>query len=235
MSVNSALVFAAGFGTRMGALTKSMPKPLVPVDGKPLIDYALDLVLETKIESIVVNTHYFPDQIETHLQSKPRVVTLREAGEILETGGGLKNALSLLGADPVITLNSDAVWTGSNPIQALLNAWNPTQMDALMMLIPTNNAQEHRGQGDFCLDKQSRLSRRGSASSAPFVYSGAQIIKTERLSEIAQTSFSLNLLWDKFLASGTMYGIVHSGGWVDVGRPEGIPIAAAQLVKGQDV
>ena len=116
MTVNAALIFAAGFGTRMGQLTKTMAKPMIQVAGKPLIDYAVDLVSDAQIQNVVVNLHYFPDQLETHLSQYKNITTLREQDEILETGGGLKNALPLLGNNPVVTLNSDAVWTGRNPL-----------------------------------------------------------------------------------------------------------------------
>jgi MurNAc alpha-1-phosphate uridylyltransferase len=231
MSIDAALIFAAGFGTRMGALTKEMPKPMIPVGGRPLIDYAIDLVTDAKIENAVVNLHYFPEQLEAHLAQYKNITTLREECAILETGGGLKNALPLLGSDPVITLNSDAVWTGDNPISALLDQWDPDKMDALLVLVPIKNAQEHRGAGDFNLDTNDRLTRRGDAPSAGFVYAGAQIIKTDLLADISETSFSLNVLWDQMLAADRVYGVVHHGGWVDVGRPEGIAVAEAELAK----
>lgn len=231
MSINAALIFAAGFGTRMGALTKATPKPMIPVAGKPLIDYAIDLVTDAEIGNAVVNLHYFPEQLEAHLARHQNITTLREEGTILETGGGLKNALQLLENDPVVTLNSDAVWTGDNPILALLDNWDPDKMDALLVLVPIKNAQEHRGAGDFNLDANDRLSRRGDAPSADFVYAGAQVIKTELLANISEARFSLNILWDQMLAVGRVYGVVHHGGWVDVGRPEGIAVAEAELAK----
>ena len=235
MSINSALIFAAGFGTRMGTLTQSVPKPMIQVANQPLIDYALDLVLDAKVENIVVNVHHLPKQIEAHLASNSHIKILHETPTIFETGGGLKNALSLLGPGPVITINSDAVWTGNNPISSLLKYWNPNKMDALLMLIPTSIAQEYKGKGDFNLDSELRLSRRGANKNAPYVYSGAQIIKTNLLEEILETSFSLNLLWDKMLKNKRMSGIIHNGGWVDVGRPEGIKVAVAELARVRNV
>jgi len=137
----------------------------------------------------------------------------------------------MLGNDPVITLNSDAVWTGCNPLTALIDAWEPAKMDALLMLVPIKKAQEHRGAGDFNLEINGQLSRRGTAPTADYVYSGAQIIKTDLLADISQTSFSLNLLWDKMLMKNRAFGITHQGGWVDVGRPEGIKVAELELAK----
>jgi len=231
MTINAALIFAAGFGTRMGSLTRSTPKPMIHVSGKPLVDFAVDLTLGAGIDRVVANLHYFPEQLETHLAQYPTVATLRENPEILETGGGLKNALSMLGNDPVITLNSDAVWTGRNPLIELIDVWDPAKMDALLMLVPIKKAQEHRGAGDFNLEINGQLSRRGTAPTADYVYSGAQIIKTDLLADISQTSFSLNLLWDKMLMKNRAFGITHQGGWVDVGRPEGIKVAELELAK----
>lgn len=225
---DSAMIFAAGFGTRMGALTKDQPKPMVQVANRPLIDYALDLTADAGVTRTVVNLHYLPDQIEQHLTGRPNVATIAEP-VILETGGGLKNALPLLGKEPVFTLNSDAVWTGSNPLTALNAAWDADRMDALLMLIPIDFAQEHTGPGDFSMNNAGRLARRGGASTAPYVYSGVQIIKTTGLAAIDQDVFSLNLLWTEMLAAKRVFGIIHDGGWVDVGRPEGIEVAQEEL------
>lgn len=223
-----AMIFAAGFGTRMGDLTKDRPKPMVPVAGRPLIDYALDLTQAANVQKTLVNLHYLPTQIEQHLHQRPQVETITEP-TILETGGGLKNALSILGHDPVFTLNSDAVWTGSNPLNALRAAWNPDTMDALLMLI--KQPKSHTGKGDFFKDDRGHITRRGDAASAPYVYSGAQIIKTDGLAKITETAFSLNLLWDKMLTNRRIFGIVHDGDWVDVGSPAGIDAACTALAR----
>jgi MurNAc alpha-1-phosphate uridylyltransferase len=232
--INAAMIFAAGFGTRMGMMTKNQPKPMIEVAGRPLIDYAMDLTNQANLGHVVVNTHYLPQPLVSHLRKNPIVQTIFEP-EILETGGGLKNALPTLGIDPVYTLNSDAVWTGENPLIALRDAWDPKIMDVLFMLIPRESAQEHRGQGDFFLSETGAISRRGNANSAPYVYSGAQIVKTKALENITETAFSLNLLWDRYLAGGRAYGIVHSGGWVDVGTPHGISVAETELNRTQNV
>ncbi|PIB26518.1 nucleotidyltransferase [Amylibacter kogurei] len=230
MKPDAAMIFAAGFGTRMGALTKSTPKPLIKISNKPLIDYALDLVNAADVKTTVVNLHYLPEQIERHLENT-QVKTLREAPDILETGGGLKNALPILGNDPVFTLNSDAVWTGANPLTLLRDHWNPETMDGLLALIPLENAQEYAGAGDFFLDQHGSLRRRGTSKTAPFVFSGAQIIKTDMLQSINKTSFSLNILWDEMLKNNRLHGVVHHGGWVDVGHPNGIITAENELAK----
>lgn len=231
---NSAVIFAAGFGTRMGALTKNIPKPLIKVAGKPLIDYALDLANEVVMGPKIVNTHYLAEQLDGHLTQRPGVQTLHEENKILETGGGLKNALPMLDGNVVYTLNSDAVWTGPNPLLTLLCAWQPEHMDGLLILIDRQDALEHRGSGDFFMLGTGALKRRKQEEHAPFVYGGIQIIKTDGLAEIEQDVFSLNLLWDRMLEQGRLYGAVHPGGWVDVGRPEGIAVAEA-LLQSSDV
>jgi GTP:adenosylcobinamide-phosphate guanylyltransferase len=150
MIPKTAMIFAAGFGTRMAPLTDRTPKPLIEVDGKPLIDHALSLL--DGFQNIVVNTHYLADQIETHLAGKTHVTCLQEVPEILETGGGLKNALPLLGPDPVVVTNSDAVFAGPNPVSELLARWKPDHMDALLSLVPIEQTIAHEGAGDFSCD-----------------------------------------------------------------------------------
>jgi len=216
------MLFAAGFGSRMGALTKDRPKPLIEVGGKPLIDHALDLANAAGIQKTVVNLHYLGAQIAQHLQGRSILLSW-ETDKILETGGGLKAALPLLGSGPVLTLNTDAVWSGQNPLRQLLTAWDPVEMDALLLLLPADKALGHSGNGDFLLAPQGRISRANGAKSP--IYLGAQIIKTESLSAITETVFSLNRLWDIAIANNRAFGVIHQGGWCDVGRPEGIALA----------
>lgn len=225
------MVFAAGFGTRMGALTAKRPKPLIEVGGKPLLDHALDLADQVGAGPIVVNTHYLGAQIAAHLAGRP-VILSHEAEMILETGGGLRKALPHLGAGPVMTLNSDAVWTGENPLAQLIARWDPARMEALLLLLPADRATGHSGSGDFLIGPEGQISR---AKGAPgLVYLGAQILMTEGLQHVQQDVFSLNLLWDDMIARGRAFGLVHHGGWCDVGRPEGVGQAEAML-GGTDV
>lgn len=221
------MLFAAGFGTRMGALTAERPKPLVPVAGRALIDHAMDLTAAVGISKTVVNLHYRGQMIRDHLAG--RQILFAEEPEILETGGGLKAALPLLGPDPVLTLNSDAIWQGPNPIEALLAAWDPTRMDALMMLIPPKQALGYAGQGDFHMAEGGQLTRGPGA-----IYGGVQILKTEGLYEINQNAFSLNLLWDQMLANGRLFGLTYPGAWCDVGNPDGLKLAE-DLIGTKDV
>lgn len=213
------MIFAAGRGTRMGDLTAQRPKPLMPVAGRPLLDHALDLARGVDPARIVVNTHYLGDQIAAHLDAQTDVI-LSDEVDLLETGGGLRHALPLLGDGPVFTMNSDAVWTGSNPFHQLRAAWDGDRMDALLLMIDPSRAHGHKGTGDFIIADDGRITR-----GAGVTYSGAQIIRTDGLNDIAEDAFSLNKLWDIYMARGRVYGIVHDGAWCDVGHPQGIEIA----------
>lgn len=221
MTPRAAMIFAAGLGTRMGALTRDRPKPLIPVAGRPLIDQALDFAREAGADPIVVNAHWKAEQIRAHLAGTP-VLVADETERLLDTGGGLKAALPLLGPGPVWTCNSDAAWRGPNPLLALAQAWRPG-MEALLLLIPCERALGHVG-GDFDLDATGRLARGGA-----LVYTGAQILRTEGLSEVSDPVFSLNRLWDRAAARGGLHGLVYDGAWCDVGRPENIALAEAVL------
>ncbi|MBL3607224.1 nucleotidyltransferase family protein [Rhodovulum sulfidophilum] len=226
----SLMIFGAGFGTRMRPLTDDRPKPLIEVAGRPLIDHALALAPDAGIRRIAVNAHYRADQLAAHLADRPGLTVLRETEALLDTGGGLRNALPVLGEAPVFTLNSDAVWTGPNPLCTLANAWAPAKMDGLLLLIPPERATGHSGKGDFLIGPDGRL-RRGPGA----IYSGAGILKTDGLAEIPERIFSLNRLWDGMLSKGRLYGILHCGGWCDVGHPGGIAEAEALLAGQGDV
>jgi MurNAc alpha-1-phosphate uridylyltransferase len=220
---DTVMLFAAGFGTRMKALTKDRPKPLIEVAGKPLIGHALDLVADAGPLRTVANLHYKPQMLTDYLSPRGVKVVV-ETPEILDTGGGLRNALPLLGESPVFTLNTDAIWSGPNPLRLLGDAWAPAEMDALLVCIPLAQAVACTSSGDFAIGPDGRLARRG-----PWVYGGAQIVKTDRLAEISGDRFSLNLLWDLMLADGRLHGLSYPGKWCDVGHPEGIAAGAALL------
>lgn len=223
MTPQSIMIFAAGRGTRMGALTEKQPKPLIRVAGRALIDHALDLTDGIGPLTRVVNTHYLAPMIRSHLAGRGLLFS-SEPDLLLETGGGLRQALPLLGKNPVFTLNSDAIWSGPNPLALLANAWDPARMEALLLLLPPAAAIGHTGAGDFQSDGNGRLTR-GPA----LVYSGAQIIRTETLAAVPQKVFSLNLLWDQMAARGGLFGLTYPGAWCDVGRPESIALATAML------
>ncbi len=222
------MLFAAGFGTRMGALTADLPKPLVPVSGKALIDHTLDVVRAYRPEKIVANCHYLPDQIRQHLAGTEVAISL-EYPDILETGGGLRAALPLLGSGPVFTMNSDAIWRGPNPLKLLADHWRADDMDALLLCIPKERAKGHTGSGDFLIDTAGHV-QRGQGQ----VYTGLQIIKTDSLASIPRSSFSLNLVWDDMLSRDRLCAVTYGGRWCDVGRPDSIKLAET-LLQGDDV
>ncbi len=223
------MIFAAGRGTRMGALTEARPKPLIEVAGRPLIDHALALAEAAGLDHLVANLHHLPDRLAAHLAPRGVRISL-EADRLLETGGGLRRALPLLGPDPVFTINADAVWTGANPFEELAAAWDPDRMDALLLLVPRVRATGHEGAGDFHLRADGRLER-----GPGLVYVGAQIIRTDGLGAVEDEVFSLNLVWDAMAAAGRLFGAVHKGGWCDVGHPGGIAAAEAMLARDRDV
>jgi N-acetyl-alpha-D-muramate 1-phosphate uridylyltransferase len=225
------MLFAAGFGTRMGALTAQRPKPLIEVAGRSLLDRALDQTEALMPVRRVVNLHYLGDQIATHLAGRDLALSW-ERDRILETGGGLRAALPLLGAGPVLTLNTDAVWTGANPLVQLAEAWDAERMDALLLLAPVGVVRGHPGSSDFLLDTEGRITRAKGRRGT--LYLGAQILRTEALLAMTEPVFSLNLLWDQMIASGRAYGILHQGGWCDVGHPEGIALAEEMLALSGD-
>lgn len=229
------MIFAAGFGTRMAPLTDTRPKPMLALGGRPMIDYCIAMIREAGDFGIVVNTHYLAEQIETHLTGLPDLQCIREEPGILETGGGLRNALPLLGAGPVITANSDVIWSDPNPVTQLLTAWQPDRMDGLMAMVPMPAARGYGGTGDFFLEPDNRLRRRGGAATAPFIYGGVQIIKTEGLADFSEDSFSVSQLWDRMIAAGRLFGVVHPGGWTDIGHPAGLQLAEEALRKRADV
>ena len=228
------MLFAAGFGKRMLPLTADLPKPMIKVAGKALIDHALALVDAMPLARKVVNLHYRPEPILQHLRHRSDLVLLRETPDILETGGGLRNALPALGPGPVYVLNTDAVWSGPNPLQVLADHWDADRMDALLLLVPAAQALGHTGPGDFALDPEGRISR-AAGQVLNWIYVGAHITCTDRLDEIPDRVFSLNLLWDRLIMTGRAFGLAYPGKWCDVGRPESIALAEAMLKAPLDV
>ncbi|MEM8850115.1 MAG: nucleotidyltransferase family protein [Pseudomonadota bacterium] len=219
--MTAVMVFAAGLGTRMRPLTDDRPKALVHVAGRPLIDHALEQVAGPG--PIVVNAHHHAGKLEAHLSNRD-VTVVTEHPDLLETGGGLKNARHHLGPDPILTMNSDAVWTGPQARTTLETAWQD-HMDGLLLVVPAVRAIGHKGQ-DFGLSPNGRLTRDGLRDMA---YTGAGLLRTDLLSGIDADIFSLWELWRPMLAKGTLFGVEHPGHWADVGTPDGIARAEAML------
>lgn len=233
----SAMVMAAGLGTRMRPLTDHLPKPMVEVAGKPLIDHVLDRLAAAGVEEAVVNVHYMPEPLEEHLRTRagpPRTVISDERALLLETGGGLVRAEPLLTSDPFLAVNCDNLWTDGegDAIKKLAVHWDSGRMDALLLLVPHSNARNHSGAGDFTLDDEGRVGRRGDAPTAPFVFTGIQILAKRLLAGAPAGPFSTNVLWDRAIAEGRCFGVIHDGLWFDVGTPAAIPLTEAELVNG---
>lgn len=216
------MIFAAGFGTRMGALTAYRPKPMLEVAGRRLIDRAVDMGEAAGCAPILANTHYLADVIAPALQA--RGVGIAHEPVILDTGGGLKAALPRLGSGRIATLNPDVAWQGPNPIMHLRAAPWPDDAGALLLLIPADRAAGRTGRGDFALDDRGRLTRTGG-----FVYTGAQIIDGAFVRDTPGEVFSLNTTWTALASAGRLYGTVYPGRWCDVGSPEGLRAADALL------
>ena len=224
----TAMVFAAGFGTRMGALTRDRPKPLLGVGGTTLIDHTLDQAAEAGITRAVVNLHYRSDQIRTHLAGRecPQIAFSEEQPAILETGGGIVNALGLLGPEPFATINADTVFVDANPLAVLADAWESAAADALLLFVPRDRALGYSRPGDFFLDDPLGVPRRRrDAPSAPYVYASAQIIRPGAFHGAPPGAFSLNLIWNRLIGEGRLRAVLFPGRWVDVGEPEGLATA----------
>lgn len=220
------MLFAAGFGRRMGPLTADRPKPLIPVAGRTLLDHALAVADEAGIERRVANVHYRAGALIPHL--KARGVAVSREDPILETGGGLRAALPLLGPGPVLTLNTDAVWRGPNPLRTLTDAWEtaPGDTEALLLCVPIERAGGHAPPGDFAVAPDGRLGWGG-----PAVYVGAQMIRPEALADVPDMVFSMTRVWGAMMERGTARGVLWPGAWCDVGHPGGLAEAEAMLAQ----
>jgi MurNAc alpha-1-phosphate uridylyltransferase len=221
----SAMVLAAGLGTRMRPLTDSKPKPLIEVDGRALIDHMLDRLEEAGVEDAVVNLFHMADQLKDHLAGRqsPRITIVIEP-ERLETGGGVKNALSHFDDDPFYVANSDALLlNGPHPIlPRLASCWDDEKMDGLLLLHSTVEAFGYEGKGDFCAEPDGRLTRRPEMEIAPWLFTGVQILHPRLFEGAPDGPFSLNLLYDRAIEAGRLYGAVHDGEWFHVGTPDGL-------------
>ncbi|WP_425505239.1 nucleotidyltransferase family protein [Sphingomonas sinipercae] len=223
----TAMVMAAGLGKRMRPLTATRPKPLVEVAGKPLLDHVLVRLQGAGVRRAVVNVHYLADAVEAHLAARDFGLDIAISDErslLLETGGGLVHAEPLIDADPFLCVNSDNLWIDgpADTLRLLASHWDDSRMDALLLLVPHARAQNHRGLGDFHMDRSGRLRRRERNRVAPFVYTGIQML-SKRLLEGAPTgAFSTNILWDRAIEQGRCFGAVHQGLWFDVGTPPAI-------------
>ncbi len=229
-----AMVLAAGLGTRMRPVTDGMPKPLVPVAGKPLLDHVLDKLADAGVGDAVVNVHYFAEQIERHLVGRhvPRITISDERRELLNTGGGVCAALRFLGTAPFFLLNSDTLWIdgADGNLNRLARAFDPDRMDALLLLAPTATSIGYVGRGDFAMDPAGLLRRRREREVVPFVYAGAAVLTPGMFADAPEGPFSLNLLFDRAIEAGRLCGLRLDGVWMHVGTPEAVAAAEAAIL-----
>ncbi|MBI1402753.1 MAG: NTP transferase domain-containing protein [Porphyrobacter sp.] len=235
LASDTAMVLAAGLGKRMRPLTASQPKPLVRVAGRPLIDHALDRLAEAGVARAVVNVHYLADALEAHLAARkvPAVTISDERAQLLETGGGLIKARGEL-PDPFFALNADNIWLDgpANAFAELSRRWNPAEMDALLLVVSHARAANFNGPGDFHMDPLGRLTRRRDGRIAPFIFTGIQLVSHRLLEDAPEGPFSTNILWDRAIAEGRLYGLSFSGLWFEVGTPQAIRPTEEALLGG---
>jgi MurNAc alpha-1-phosphate uridylyltransferase len=232
--VNTAMIMAAGKGTRMMPLTADRPKPLVEVGGVALLDHVLDHLRDAGVGKIVVNAHYRADQIEAHLAAHATDfdVSISDERDLLrDTGGGLVQALPMILDDPFICVNADNWWTndGENAISRLMAQWDAARMDVLMLLVPLATAYNSQGIGDFNMDADGRLSRRVGDAPAPYVWTGIQLLSKKLIIDPPSDVFSTNVFWDRAIGAGRCMGLVHEGMWFDVGYPAAITATQERL------
>jgi N-acetyl-alpha-D-muramate 1-phosphate uridylyltransferase len=230
----TAMVMAAGLGTRMRAHDNQVPKPLVTVGGKPLIDHVLDRLAQAGVTRAVVNVHHRADQIEQHLagRTSPHIVISDERAELLGTGGGPITALPLLGDQPFFIVNSDTIWIdGVTPnLARLATTFDATRMDALLLMAPTATATGYSGRGDFSMAADGRLRRRGERDVVPFVYAGTAILMPAFFAGITPGPSSISPLFDRAIDAGRLHGLRLEGIWMHVGTPDAVAAAEAILV-----
>lgn len=229
----TAMIMAAGLGKRMRPLTATKPKPLIEVGGKALLDHVLEKLRTAGVKKVVVNVHYLADALEAHLARAHglEVVISDERGLLMETGGGLVKAAPLIDNDPFLALNSDNLWIDgpADTIKLLASQWDDSKMDALLLLVPQARALNHKGMGDFHMDRAGRIRRRERSHVAPFVFTGIQMVSKRLLTDAPEGPFSTNILWDRAIEQGRAFGAVHQGLWFDVGTPQSIPLTEAAL------
>lgn len=227
------MILAAGLGTRMRPLTDTLPKPLVKVAGKPLIDHVLDRLAEAGVERVVVNVHHIADQMQRHLahRKQPQIVISDERGLLLGTGGGVKKALPELGDAPFFHVNSDTIWIdGVKPnLARLADAFEPAAMDALLLLAPTTGSIGYSGRGDFAMAADGQLRKRAEQEVAPFVYAGAAILSPALFKSTPEGELSLTTLFDRASQAGRLHGLRMKGLWMHVGTPDAIVLADAAI------
>jgi MurNAc alpha-1-phosphate uridylyltransferase len=234
--ITTAMVLSAGLGTRMAPAFAALPKPLVPLRGKALIDHVLDRQAEAGVERVVVNVHHKADQIEAHLRGRrrPAIEISDERGKLLDTGGGVKKALPRLGTGPFLIHNADSVWiegVGSNLVR-LMQAWDDSCMDCLMMLALASQSIGYQGRGDFAFEADGRIRRRRVEQEiVPFAFTGVSLAHPRLFDGGPDGAFSLNAVWNTAMAAGRAWGMRMEGTWMHVGSPDAVAQAEQQLAR----
>ncbi|MBY0225858.1 MAG: nucleotidyltransferase family protein [Hyphomicrobium sp.] len=227
------MILGAGLGTRMRPLTDMVPKPLVRLGGRALIDHALDRLEEAGITRVVVNVHYLADQLEAHLKGRksPQILISDERGKLLDTGGGVVNALPLIGDRPFLIHNADTAWIEGigGSLSRLMEAWDGERMDGLMLLALAATSIGYDGHGDFNMDPSGVLTRRSERQEAPFVFAGVSIAHPRMFKGAPKGVFSLNKIWDRAIAARRLYGSRLDGVWMHVGTPDALAEAEQRL------
>ena len=236
-AIPAAMVLAAGLGTRMAPLTDTMPKALVPLNGKALIDHVLDRLALAGVERAVVNVHHMAGRIEDHLSGRtsPVIEISDERDLLLDTGGGVARALPMLGADAFFIHNSDSVWSeGAWPcLEQMAEAWDPDRMDTLLLLAPKAATLGYDGRGDFDISADGAVARPDCGGPAPFVFTGVSLANPRLFEGAPEGKFSLNVLWDRAIAKGGVYGMRHEGVWMHVGTPDAVSQAEERMRREQ--
>ena len=232
--VDTAMIMAAGKGTRMMPLTADRPKPLIEVGGVALLDHALRHLRDAGVGNIVINAHYRAEQVEHHMAQCANDLNVSISDErdlLLDTGGGLIRAMPLIGEDPFLCVNADNWWTDNsvNAFTRLMAAWDDDTMDVIMLVIPLCHAHNTQGQGDFDMDDNNRLSRRLANANGAFVWTGIQLLSKRLIVDPPSEVFSTNIFWDRAMATGRCFGLVHDGSWFDVGYPAAIKATEHKL------
>ena len=228
-----AMVLAAGLGTRLKPVTDTLPKALVQVDNRALIDHALDRLEAVGVGEVVVNTHYLAEQLQAHLSGrKSTVLQISHEDDLLDTGGGIAKALPLLGDDPFLAVNADAFWLNGpyDALQRMAHTWDDDTMDGLLLLHSTVEAYGYTGLGDFCAPLgDGVLTRRLEGEVSPWLFTGIQMLHPRLFKTAPDGAFSLNLLYDRAIESGRLLGVAHDGEWFHVGTPQGLEEAETYM------
>lgn len=229
MTIKNAMVLAAGLGTRMRPITDTIPKPLVKIAGKPMIDYALDSLVEAGVETVVVNVHHHADQMIAHLgaRSDVNILISDERSQLMNSGGGLAKGLKLLEPGPVFVMNADLFWIGEMPnavsnLRRLAHFFDPTRMDMALLCVDMDRTTGHNGKKDFNLADDGKLTRYRDRDPFPVVYAGAIAMNSRLLDDAPDDAFNLNIYFDRAIEKDRLFGLSLEGHWITVGTPDAI-------------